>query len=183
MRSCGPLRSADLSISPTFGLPVFGDCIRVLYDTTVGFLHTVVVHRKDVAVRNWRAWVLEDGGAHPYRWLRPDQVAPAPLLCCDPCLTVDGSGVLSDPDRIDEQFRQARLPFFCRADRGAVDLSVFEVGGWLPCLGEIAFPLLSGAFPVSFFDWLAVLLSGGIGWCLARWTAGCVCCHDSQGGW
>ena len=59
-------------------------------------------------------------------------------MCCDPCLTVDGSGVLSDPDRIDEQFRNAWLPFFCRAGRGAADPSVFgqEVGGWLPRLGE-----------------------------------------------
>ena len=79
---------------------------------------------------------------HPYRWLKPDLVAPpAPFLCCDPCLTVDGSGILSDPDRIDEQFRNAWLPFFCRVGRGAADLSVFdqEVGGWLPRLGEFEF--------------------------------------------
>ena len=52
-------------------------------------------------------------------------------------LTVDGSGVISDPDRIDEQFRIAWLPFLCRAGRGAVDLSAFdrEVGGWLPRIG------------------------------------------------
>ena len=56
-------------------------------------------------------------------------------------------GVISDPDRIDEQFRKAWLPFFCRADRGAVDLSAFdrEVGGWLPHLGEVDFPPLLGS--------------------------------------
>ena len=41
-------------------------------------------------------------------------------------LTVDGSGVISDPGRIDEQFRIAWLLFFCRASRGAVDLSAFD---------------------------------------------------------
>ena len=130
---CGPHCSANLAVSPAVGLSSFGDHVRVLYDVVVEFLHKVVVSRRDVAVRSWRSWMLEDNKVHPYRWLKPDLVAPAPLLCCDPCLTVDGSGVLSDPDRIDEQFRSAWLPFFCRADRGAADPSVFdqEVGGWL----------------------------------------------------
>ena len=87
----------------------------------------------------------------------------------------------------DEQFRNAWLPFFCRAGRGAAGLSVYdrEVGGWLPRLGEFDFPLLLGsdlyyvvqhkrvsasgldgwgwrdlkAFPEAWFDWLAVVLS------------------------
>ena len=89
----------------------------------------------------------EDDKIHPYRWLSPDLVAPALLLCCDPCLTVDGSGVLSDPGRIDKQFRNAWLPFFCRAGRGAADPSVFdrEVGGWLTRLGEFDLPPLLGS--------------------------------------
>ena len=89
---CGPLCSANLAISPAVGLPFFGDHVRVLHDVVADFLHKVVVFRKDVAVRNWRSWMLEDNKVHPYRWLNPDLVAPAPLLCCDPCLTVDGSG-------------------------------------------------------------------------------------------
>ena len=139
---CGPLSGAHLAVSPAVGLPFFGDHVRVLYDAVVDFLHKVVVQRGDVAVRGRRSWMLDK--VHPYRWLKPDLVAPAPFLCCDPGLTVDGSGVLSDPDRIDEQFRTAWLPFFCRAGRGAVDLSAFdrEVGGWLPHLGEVDFPLL-----------------------------------------
>ena len=115
-------------------------------------------------------------------------MALAPFLCCDPRLTVDGTGVVSDPDRIDEQFRVAWLPFFCRSGRGAVDHSVFdrEVGGWLPRLGEVNLPPLLGsdlycvvqherasasgldgwgwrdlqAFPEAWFDWLVVVLSG-----------------------
>ena len=108
-------------------------------------------------------------------------------MCCDPGLTVDGSGILSDPDRIEEQFRNAWLPFFCRVDRGAADLSVFdrEVGGWVRRLSEFDFPPLLGsdlyygvqhkrasasgldgwgwrdlkASPEAWFDWLAVVLS------------------------
>ena len=97
---CGPLCSANLAVSPAVGLSSFGDHVRVLYDVVVDFLHEVVVCRRDVAVRSWRSWMLADDKVHPYRWLKPDLVAPAPLLNCDPCLTVDGRGVLSDPDRI-----------------------------------------------------------------------------------
>ena len=57
---------------------VFGACVRSFYDSVVAFIHRVVVHRKDVAVRSWRGWVLEDLQVHPYRW--PDLVSPALLL-------------------------------------------------------------------------------------------------------
>ena len=91
--------------------------------------------------------MLEDDKVHLYSWLKPDLVAPAPFLCCDQCFTVDGSGVLSDPGCIDEHFREAWLPFYCRAGRGAADPCVFdrEVGGWLPRLGEFDLPPLLGS--------------------------------------
>ena len=110
-------------------------------------MQSLLLPRGDVAVRGWRSWMLEDDKVHPYRWLKPDLVTPAPFLCCDPCLTVDGSGILSDPDRIDKQFRNVWLPFFCREGRGAADLSVFdrEVGGWLSRLGEFDLPPLLGS--------------------------------------
>ena len=117
-----PLSGANLAVSPAVGLPFCGNHVPVLYDAVVDFLHKVVVHRRDVAVRGWLSWMLEDDKVHPYRWLKPDLMAPAPFLCCDPGLTSDGCGVISDPDRIDEQFRRVWLPFFCRAGRGAVDL-------------------------------------------------------------
>ena len=101
--SCGPLSNANLAVSPAVGLPFFGDHVQVLYDAVVDFLHKVVVHRRDVAVRGWRSWMLQDNKVHPYRCLKPD-LAPSPFLCCDPDLTIDGSGVISDPDCIDEQF-------------------------------------------------------------------------------
>ena len=47
-------------------------CTRVIASIAelAEFLQQVVVHRRDHAVRRWRAWVLEDPLVHPYRWLR-----------------------------------------------------------------------------------------------------------------
>ena len=60
------------------------------------FIHLVVVHRRDEAIRGWRHWIREDPSVHPYRWLRPDLVPLASFLQCEP-----------DPARIDEEFRKA----------------------------------------------------------------------------
>ena len=185
---CGLLCSANM-LFPLFWVfrllaIMFVFCMMLLLISCTRLLFTVKTLLCVVGVLG----VLEDDKVHLYRWLKPDLVAPALFLCCDPCLTVDGSGFISGPDRIDEQFRIAWLPFFCRAGRGAVDLSAFdrEVGGWLPRLGEVAVdlpPLLGSdlcfvvqhkqasasgldgwewrdlkAFPESWFDWLAVVL-------------------------
>ena len=82
-------------------------CARLLF--TVGMLLCVVG-----VLGCWRMakFILAAGSS--LTW-----VAPAPFLCCDPGLTVDGGGVISDPDRIDEQFRTAWLPSFAGAGRGA----------------------------------------------------------------
>ena len=89
--------------------------------------------------------------------------------------------------RIDEQFRKAWVPFFCKTDKGPDDIAAYlgEVGCWLPSLDEIDFPPLLGselhdvvqhekssagswagwgwrnlkAPPVSWFDWLGVVLA------------------------
>ena len=83
---------------------------------------------------------------HPYKWLRPDLVPPAPFLQCDPGLSPGGSGILSDPSRIDEEFRKAWLPYFCRSGQREARLEEFdfEVEGWLPLLPEVSLPCLTG---------------------------------------
>ena len=110
------------------------------------FIHRVVVHRSEEAVRGWRNWLREDPLIHPYRWLRPDLVLPAPFLLCDPVLTPGGSGVLADPDRIDEEFRKAWLPYLCRSGQRETSLDEFdwEVAGWLPLLPEVHLPRFTG---------------------------------------
>ena len=52
--------------------------------------------RRDEAIRVWRNWLREDPLVHPYKWLKPDLVPPAPFLQCQPHLTPGGSGVLAD---------------------------------------------------------------------------------------
>ena len=110
------------------------------------FIHAVVVHRRDGAIRVWRNWIREDPLVHPYRWLRPDLVHPAPFLQCKPHLTPGGSGVLADPAKIDEEFRKAWLPYFCRSGQRDTSLEEFdrEVDGWLTLLPEILLPRLTG---------------------------------------
>ena len=114
-------------------------------------------------------------------------VPPAPFLQCKPHLTPGGSGVLADPARIDEEFRNAWLPYFCRSGQRDTSLEEFsfEVPGWLPLLPVFDLPRLTGqmlydvvhrkgaaagsldgwcwrelkALPVSWFDELARILT------------------------
>ena len=79
------------------------------------FLHAVVVRRREeLLFLVGGGWVREDPFVHPYKWLRPELVPPAPFfLQCDPALTPGGCGVLADPAlRIDEEFQKAWLPYF-----------------------------------------------------------------------
>ena len=106
---------------------------------------------------------------------------PAPFLQCEPHLSPGGSGVLSDPARIDAEFRKAWLPYFCRSWQREASRKEFdrEVEGWLPLLPEVSLLRLTGqmladvvlhkgvsagsldgwewrelkVFPVSWYDW------------------------------
>ena len=51
-------------------------------------------------------------------------------------MTPGGSVVLADPARIDEEFRKAWLPYFCRSGQREASLEelALEVDGWLPLL-------------------------------------------------
>ena len=44
------------------------------------FIHRIVVHRGDEAIRGWQNRLREDPLVRPYRWLRSDLVPPAPFL-------------------------------------------------------------------------------------------------------
>ena len=54
--------------------------------------------------------------------------------------------MLADPARIDEEFRKAWLPYFCRSGQKETSLEEFteEVEGWLPLLPEVSLPRLTG---------------------------------------
>ena len=107
-----PVTEDDLSVGRDLGIGAFFDVAAGVHRRLCEFIHQVVVNRRDEAVRGWRNWIREDPLVHPYRWLRPDLVPPAPFLQCEPHLTPDGSGVLSDPNQIDAEFRKAWRPYF-----------------------------------------------------------------------
>ena len=136
----------DLSFDRVLGTGAFFLAASNVHRRLSDFIHQVVVHRRDEAIRGWRNWIREDPSVHLYRWLRPDLVPPAPFLQCEPCLTPDGSGVLSDPNQIDAEFRKAWLPYFCRSGQRetSFDEFSFEVKGWLPLLPEVHLPQLTG---------------------------------------
>ena len=146
--SLGPLYLVtldDLSVDRGMGLGAFFQAASDVHRRLGDFIHQVVVHRRDEAIRGWRNWIREDPLVHPYRWHRPDLVPPAPFLQCQLHLSPNGSGVLSDPAGIDEEFRKAWLPYFCRSGQRETSLDEFgfEVNWWLPLLPEVHLPRLT----------------------------------------
>ena len=149
MLALGPLYPVtldDLSVDLGMSIGAFFHVASDVHRRLSDFIHQVAVHRRDEAIRGWRNWIREDPLVHPCRWLRPGLVPPAPFLQCKPHLTPDGSGVLSDLARIDEEFRKAWLPYFCRSGQRETSLDEFneEVDGWLPLLPEVHMPRLTG---------------------------------------
>ena len=137
-----PVTLDELSLDRGMGIGAFHHAVSDVHRRLSDFIHQVVVHRRDEAVRVWRNWIQEDPLVHPCKWLRPDLVLPAPFLQCKPHLTPDGSGVISDPARIDEEFRKAWLPYFCRSGQREASLEEFdrEVEDWLLLLSEVSLP-------------------------------------------
>ena len=109
---------------------------------------------------------LEDPLVHPYKRLRPDLVPPAPFLQCKPHLTPGGSGVLADLARIDEEFRKAWLPYFCRSGQRDTSLEEFslEVEGWLPSLPLVDLPRLTGQMLADVVHRKSATAGGLDGW-------------------
>ena len=49
-----------------FGLGDFRRIVGDLHRRLSDFIHRVVVHRRDEAIRVWRNWLREDPLVHPY---------------------------------------------------------------------------------------------------------------------
>ena len=81
--------------------------------------------------------------------------SPAPFLQCEPHLTSGGSGVLSDPARIDEEFRKAWLP---------LEEFDFEIEEWLPLLPEVHLPRLTGQMLADVVQRWSVTAGSLDGW-------------------
>ena len=120
--------------------------VAELHGRVSAFVKGLVAYRRSAGITAWRNWLREDPLVHPYKWLRADLVPPSPFLQCSRALTPGGSGVLADPARIDEEFRKAWLPYFCRSGQRETSLDEFndECVGWLPRLDEFFLPTLTG---------------------------------------
>ena len=70
--------NCDLAAVRGLGIGGFYEVVSGLHRRLCDFIHAVVVHRREDAIRGWRNWVREDPLVHPYKWLRPDLVPPAP---------------------------------------------------------------------------------------------------------
>ena len=128
------------------GLGEFLRVVRDLHRRLSVFVHKIVVHRRDEAIRVWRNWLREDPSGSPSQVVALDMVPPAPFLQCKPHLTPGGSGLLADPARIVEEFRYSWLPYFCRSGQRDISLEEYnaEVDVRLPLLPEVALPWLTG---------------------------------------
>ena len=125
-----PVTLDDLGAIQGLDIGEFHRVVSDIHHRLGDFIHAVVVHRRDDAIRGRRNWIREDPLVHPCKWLRLDLVLPAPFLQCQPHPT---PGVLADPTRIDEEFRKPWLPYFCRSGQRDASLEEFdrEVDGWL----------------------------------------------------
>ena len=161
-----PVTLDDFSVGRDLGIGALFDAAAGVHRRLCDFIHQVVVHRRDEAVRGWRNWIRKDPLVHPYRWLRSDLVPPVPFLQCKPHLTPDGSGVPSDPNQIDAEFRKAWLPYFCRSGQRETSLDEFgfEVDGWLSLLPEVHLPRLTGQMLADVVHRKGVSAGGLDGW-------------------
>ena len=101
-------------------------------------------------------------------WFILTSYSGRPFLQCQPHLTPGGSGVLADLARIDEEFRKAWLPYFCRSGQRDTSLEFnLEVEGWLPLLPEFELPRLTGRMLAE-----VVLRKGATAISLDGWVGG-----------
>ena len=71
---CYPVTHDDLGAVLGLDIGEFHHVVSGLHRRLSDFIHSVVVHRRDDAIRGWRNWIREDPLIHPYKWSRPDLV-------------------------------------------------------------------------------------------------------------
>ena len=111
----------------------FHEVVGDLHTGLSDYIHRIVFHRRDEAIRSWRGWLREDPLVRPHRWLRPGLVPPSPFCGVTLVLLLVGLGfwlVLIGSMR---EFRKAWLPYCCRSGQREASLEEFneEVVGWL----------------------------------------------------
>ena len=169
----GPIHPITAEDFCWLGVRILDSVVRWCRVFTAGFRILSMVWLCIVGLRLFVVGgVVTDSLVHPYKWLRPELVPPAPFLQCDPALTPGCSGVLADPVRIDEEFRKAWLPYFCRSGQRETNLEEFahEVEGWLPVLPEVSLPRLTGGLLADVVHRKGVTAGAWTAW--TAWTVG-----------
>ena len=168
-----------------FGVWGVGECHRVvsgLHRRLSDFIHAVVVHRRDDAIRGWRSWIRED----PFKgyvliWFHLLRFFSVSLhLVVLGCL-LTLLGLMRNSERLGFLL----LSFW--AKETSLEEFDHEVEGWLPLLPEVSLPRLTGqmladvvqrknatagsldgwgwrelkVLPVSWYDELARILTQG----------------------
>ena len=114
-----------------------GQCCQVvqgLHRRLSDFIHGVVVHRMEEAIRGWRGCLREDPFVHPYKWLRPELVPLALVFQCDPALSPGCSGVLAVPLWFVVEFLLFGFLFSVFLDEGRPSLRNSLLKLWAGCL-------------------------------------------------
>ena len=122
-----PVTLDDLSIGRHLGIGAFLDAAAGIHRRLCDFIHQVVVHRRDEAVREWRNWIREDP-------LVSSLSLASDLIWCHllPFFRVSPISLLMvqvfcpDPSQIDEEFRKAWLPYFHRSGQREASLEEFN---------------------------------------------------------
>ena len=62
-----PVTLDDLHAVEGFGLGDFRRVVGDVHRRLSDFIHGLLVHRRDEAIRGWRNWLREDPLVHPYK--------------------------------------------------------------------------------------------------------------------
>ena len=76
-----PFTMLGFDMARNCGFGVWLQVVEGLHRRLSDFIHEAVAHRREEAIRGWRNWLREEPLVHPYKWLRPDLVHPAPFFC------------------------------------------------------------------------------------------------------
>ena len=135
-----PVTLDDLSMDRGMGMGAFFHGASGVHRRLSDFIHQVVVHRRDEAVREWRSWIRKDPLMHPCRWLRPDFFSVSLILRLQVlgCFRIQ-LGLMMN-------FERPGFPTFAALGKGrpALRNSMRRMMGWLPLLPEVHLPRLTG---------------------------------------
>ena len=132
-----PVSLDDLSLDRGLGIGAFFHAASDVHRRLSDFIHRVVVHRRDEAIRGWRNWIREDPWVHPYRWLCPDLCRLLPFFSVSLILRLVVLGSFLILLGLTRNSERLGFPTFLALDKGipALTNSALRLGDGCPyCL-------------------------------------------------